>query len=427
MRRSTRLTGTALAAAALAAGSALAAPPASADPSPAAGPGKVPVEVFSPDGSIGRTAASPDQPTPKTRALAPATVTPIEVNGPSENRIDLVFLGDGYTAGEQDLAAEHIRRSWEVLAAREPFRSYRELFNVWEVGIVSPVSGVSGDPSADVVKNTPLGAGFWCEGLERLVCADVDTVKQYAALAPGADQIGVVVNSEMYGGAGYTDDEMVTFSGGNELGPEILPHELGHSLGDLADEYPYWSNPGDGSTWDEGEPVEANVSIKPAATMRAEKTKWWYWLGEPSPDGGITGTFEGAYYTENGIYRPSDNSMMRNLRREFNLPSREKMIQSFYAASGLIDAHTPNARPVARKSTLSVDTVGIEGLSVKWYIDGREHKPWRGRTSVKVIGQGNGGTVKVVVSDPTRWVRNAAYKSGDLTETVTWRVARAGH
>ncbi|GII62243.1 hypothetical protein Skr01_23280 [Sphaerisporangium krabiense] len=383
------------------------------------------MEVFAEDGTITRAEVTPPSPRPHARATGPAgAVTPVEVNGPSDHRIDLVFLGDGYTAGEQGSYAGQVKANWELLAAREPFKSYRKLFNVWRVDIVSPVSGVSGDPTADVVKNTPLGSAYWCDGLERLLCADVDAARSYAALAPDADQIALLANSAKYGGAGYTDEELVTFSGGHPLAGEILPHELGHSLGDLADEYPYYSRPGDGSEYTGPERPEANVSIRDAARMTAEQAKWFRWLGEPTPDGGAIGAFEGALYTEKGIYRPSDDSLMRTLRREFNLVGRERMIKSFYDVTGLIDARTPGAAPVPRKSTLSIRPVPVEGLDIRWYVDGHERRPWAGRTSVTVNGQGDGGEVTVVVTDRTPSVRDPAYRADALTESVTWKVSR---
>ncbi|MFF5206451.1 M64 family metallopeptidase [Streptosporangium sp. NPDC000396] len=407
----------------------LAAAPALADPAGPAGstdPSR-PVEVFSEDGTITR-AEAPASAAPRARTLAPAAakLTPIEVNGPSENRIDLVFVGDGYTEAELGRYGEQVAAKWALLSNREPFKSYRKLFNVWRVDIPSPVSGVSGDPSRDVVRNTPLGMTFWCEGLERLLCVNEERAKAYAALAPGVDQIAAIANSAKYGGAGYPDEEMATFSGGNERAGEVLPHELGHSLGDLADEYDYYAHPGDGSRYEGPELSEVNVSIRDAGRMRAERAKWWYWLGAPSPDGDTVGAYEGGYYTQYGVYRPTSNSLMKSLGREFNSVGREKMIQSFYAIARPIDSHTPDEHPVARKSTLSVTLAPISTLSVRWYRNGKEHLPWRGRTSVNVAGMGGGDTVTAVVSDTTADVRDPGYREEFLTQSVTWTV-RANH
>ncbi|GAA2409325.1 M64 family metallopeptidase [Nonomuraea africana] len=376
------------------------------------------VEIFDERGPAGH-AEVVDSPNLRARvAAAAATVTPVEINGPSSNRIDLVYLGDGYTSGELGAYADQVASSWAKLTSYEPFTSRRKMFNVWRVDITSPVSGVSGDPTSDVVKDTPLGTYFWCGDIERLLCLDVDAAKGYAALAPEADQIAVVANTTKYGGAGYTDDELVTFSGGNQLGTEILPHELGHSIGDLADEYG-----GDPTGYTGTEPAAVNVSVKTAVQMQAQQKKWYRWLGAATPDGGVIDTYEGAHYHDYGIYRPSQDSMMRSLKRPFNAVSREKMIQSFYATARPLDSYTSNASRVSRGSTLTITTLPISPLSITWYVNGTQNTAWNGLTSVTVpTNLPAAARISVTVSDPTADVRDPDYQSAYLSQTITWRV-----
>ncbi|MED7930708.1 M64 family metallopeptidase [Nonomuraea sp. LP-02] len=427
----------------------LAAAPAQAAPAQSS-PGERKVEIFGEDAPQGFTEVPAEIGTPgKNRAAAPsATVTPIEVNGPSDKRIDLVYLGDGYTEAEQDRYAAQVATSWNLLAAREPFKSYRKLFNVWQVNVVSAESGSDNDPAEGVVKDTALNSTYFCEGLARLICLDIPTAESYAALAPAFDQIAVVINSDTYGGAGYIEEDLVTFSGGHVSGPEILPHELGHSLGDLADEYPYWAYPGDGSVYPGEEPAEVNVSVHDAAQQTATRTKWWRWLGAETPDGGAIGTFEGANYYERGIYRPSDNSLMRTLRKPFNSVGQEEMTRKFYESTGLIDSVTPpSGAPVAAPARLTVTHVGIPTVSTRWYVNGHEITEWAGATSVDVLakkpkGHGEeapwcgrkdlrdkrGCTYTVTVTDSTAFVRDPAYREGALTSSITWRVSdKHGH
>ncbi|WP_405097131.1 M64 family metallopeptidase [Micromonospora sp. NBC_01412] len=398
------------------------------EPAYAASPtGGVPHEMFAPDGTISRVdVPSGAQPTARSAARASAasvTVTPVEVHGPSGNRLDIVFVGDGYTQPELGTYAAQASRTWELLANREPFRSYRTLFNVWRVDLVSPVSGVSGDPTADVSRDTPLAASYWCDGLQRLLCADIEQVKHYAGFAPDADQVAVLANSGMYGGAGYTEEEVATFAGGHPLAAEILPHELGHSIGDLADEYDYYAFPDDGSRYRGPEPAEANISKKNADQLLHPRKKWWYWLGADTPDGGVIDAYEGGYYTQFGIYRPSQNSLMKALRREFNVVSREKMIQSFYATTRPIDAAVPSGAAVARGGTLAIEVLAVP-LQIRWFVDGSEVPAWRGRTSVSLAdGPPGAGSVSVEVSDQTSWVRSTEYRAQYLTQRHSWRVS----
>ncbi|WP_344679244.1 M64 family metallopeptidase [Saccharopolyspora taberi] len=286
------------------------------------------MEVFSPDGAISR-ALVPVRPQPP---AAPqdvrADVVPIQQTGPSSERFDLVIVGDGYARADLGAYHEQAVRRWEELAAVEPFRSYRESFNVWQVNVVSAESGVDNDPTMGVRRDTALDMGFWCRGddpnTERLLCVNETKARQFAALAPEAEQVLALGNSAKYGGAG---GGIATSSGGNDRAGLIVVHELGHSVGGLADEYDY---PED--TYTGPEPSEPNVSIHTREEIEQGRLKWHEYLGKPSPDGGVVGAFEGAYYHRRGVYRPTEDSVMRTLGKEFNLPGRDAMIRAFEAA-----------------------------------------------------------------------------------------------
>jgi hypothetical protein len=281
-------------------------------------------EVFSPDGSIRKEAVRvADLPRTNASVDVAAEVVTIQQTGAPGSRYDLVFVGDGYTAAEQELFHSQVVARWAQLAAFEPFRTLKSSFNVWQVNVVSAESGSDNDPTLGVERDTALGGRFWCGGLDRLVCVDDIVAKQYAALAPGADQALVLVNSATYGGSGGS---VTVSSGGNALSGDIVVHELGHSIGGLADEYG-----GDAGTYPGGEPIEPNTSVADEATMRAQRLKWFSYLGKPTPDGGVIGTFEGAAYYDHGVYRPSEDSMMRSLGNEFNLIGIDQLTAAILA------------------------------------------------------------------------------------------------
>jgi hypothetical protein len=273
-------------------------------------------EVFSPDGTISRRHL-PKESTraPSARdlgAAAAATVTPIQETGPASQRFDMVIVGDGYTAAQQGLLRQHAEAKWAQIAATAPWNRYRNSVNVWLVNVISNESGVDNDPTPGINRDTALGMYFWCGGTERLLCLNEATAKAYAAQAPGVDAIVAVGNSTKYGGAGYPS--LSTVSGGNVHSAEVAIHELGHSVGGLADEY---FTPG--TTYTGAEPREPNV------TRSADGAKWASYLGRPTPDGGVIGAFRGGRYYENGIYRPSQDSLMRSLGKPFNSISLDVM------------------------------------------------------------------------------------------------------
>ncbi|GAA2313380.1 M64 family metallopeptidase [Nonomuraea roseoviolacea subsp. roseoviolacea] len=308
--------------------SALTVSPALAEPRPnSAGQPTEWVEVFAEDGTI-QQVKIPKRAQPRTSFAVPppANVTALQQTGPSAQRFDLVFVGDGYTSSELGLFHAHAAEKWAFLQTVEPFRTYKNSFNVWMVDVISPQSGVDNDPTQGISRNTALGMGFWCGGTERLLCVNENAARAYAANAPQADQILALGNSTKYGGAG---GGVATASGGNTSSGWIVAHELGHSMADLADEYdyPYGRYTG-------GEPYEQNVSVYPAETQRDYRLKWYQHLGQPTPDGGVIGTYEGARYYLYGIYRPSENSLMRSLGRPFNTIGLNAMIRAIRAKTG---------------------------------------------------------------------------------------------
>lgn len=69
--------------------------------------------------------------------------------GDQANRIDVVFMGDGYTADERDQFFDDIRRLTTEMFNGDTFRSYLPLFNIWAVYVESNISGIGYDGPAD--------------------------------------------------------------------------------------------------------------------------------------------------------------------------------------------------------------------------------------------------------------------------------------
>lgn len=398
------------------------------------------VEVFSPDGSIARVdlelpASAPLAPA-EAAALEASAVTPIQQAGRSSNRLDIVFLGDGYTADEQELFHEHARAKWLAIRDTEPFKEYAQYFNVWMVDVVSPESGVDNDPRPPTMRDTALDMGFYCQGTERALCVDEAKALAAAEAAPAADQIVVLANSTKYGGVGGT---VATSSGGSAAASLITVHELGHSLGGLADEYDYYYRAGvsEDSTQDVtiplpylvypepalGEPDGPNITAAGTAEeLLTGELKWWRWVGEESPDGGPVGAYEGAGYYRYGLYRPTQDSLMHTLGildggNEFNSPSSEQLVMQFYEKLDPIDAVTRTASAL-RVRPLEPAT---HPLDIRWSLDGVEQTALRGSTTFP-LDESVHGTVTVTVYDATAFVRDPEFQAKDLTQSRSWTV-----
>lgn len=341
------------------------------------------------------------------------------VNGPVANRVDLVFVGDGYLATQLALYQTHVAAGQNALFALEPFATYENFFNVHVVEVISNEAGVDNDPTQGILRDTALDMGFFCSGIERLLCVNTTKAYSYANNAPDVDQVFAVANSTKYGGAGYTTSELATYSGGNASSPQVAIHELGHSLGDLADEY---FSPG---TYIGPEPTEVNASKLTAAQMVTAGTKWTNWMyGSFPPFDGPVNTYLGAAYYSNGLYRPTNNSMMRSLGRPFNPPSAESLIIEIYRIVSPIDDATP-AGFVAPTETLFVTPLHPVGqvLDVEWFVDGA---PVVGTTTetldISTLGLGEGlHDISVTVTDNTAWVRNEAARSAYMSDSRAWQ------
>ncbi|MFG2296040.1 M64 family metallopeptidase [Streptomyces sp. NPDC048603] len=422
--------------------------PGTASPGPGPGP-LVEVEIPGPENGVTAGSGHASVPTagrsaPSGRRLsgealrADGGVTKMIDNGPSADRLDVVVIGDGYTADE--LAGFHAdaRAKWGELAAVQPYTTYQGLFNVWTVDAVSQESGVSGDPGRDVVRDTALGSYFWCGDIERLLCIDQAKVDAYAARVPDADLVLVLANSSKYGGAGYNEpsatlgyDGIATASARNAKSGQVAVHETGHSLGWLADEYFYPSVP-DYERYTGPEPAEPNVSGLDAGAMAARGEKWHRWLGEPSPDGGTVGAYEGGGYYVKGLYRPTDGSLMRVLDRPFNLPGVEAMIAGFYRHARPVTALTPTGDTLRGHRSAEISVPRLTGAdarqpSVRWYLDGRELRSLAGRERVWVAELGlplldfRTHRLSVRVEDRTASVRDPEIVR-TLGAQVEWKV-----
>ncbi len=344
-------------------------------------------------------------------------------NGDPANRIDLVCVGDGYLATELDLYAGHVDTAMTGMFAQEPYRTYVNLFNVHRVDVVSNDSGVDNDPVQGIYRNTAMDMAYWCNGVERLLCVNVTLANLQAAAAPDVDQVFAIANSTKYGGAGYTSSELATFSGGNFQAVDLALHEMGHSLGDLADEYDY----GGYAVYSGPEPVERNVSTLDADAMSLLGAKWAPWLGDPGLGfGELVDTYEGAYYSQYGIYRPTATSKMRALGQPFNLPSLEGLILQFYSIVDPIDAHTPTGSVLAGTEVMWVDPVDPvdHPLDIQWFLDG---DPIVGAVGdvldLGVLGLTTGPhDLQVTVTDNTELVRDETARASLMTQTVAWSI-----
>lgn len=412
----------------LAAGTSVGGWPAGPGHAPAEGPGDLRTETVHVCWPIDESGALTGTSVPM--GLSPAVLdhqSNRERANVNDNRLDLVFVGDGYTAGEIGQYTTDVNNVVASFFSFEPFVSYEPYFRVTQVDVVSAQSGVDNDPSNGIERATALDMGYWCNGIERLLC--VNTSKAYnAAFAAGVtdiDQMLALSNSSKYGGAGYSGSNLGTAAGQNSSAVQIAIHEIGHSLGNLADEYDY----GGSTVYTGGEPGAANSSVYTAAEQVAQERKWHQWVGQTGDarfDDPI-GTYEGSSYSEQGVYRPSNNSMMRNLFRQFNQPSAEALILNIYRSVTPIDDATPNASSLGAADSIWVTPMRPldHELDLEWSVDLVARPELDGQESftIESLGLPPGSySVSVTVTDRSEMVRNEAARATWMRQTRAWQV-----
>jgi hypothetical protein len=171
------------------------------------------------------------------QAPLPAPVKPIgiRVNGASKEKVDLLILGDGYTAGEMKQFEAAARRLADHLFNTSPFKERAKDFNVWALALPTQASGVS-RPSTGVHHASPLGTRYDIFGSERYVLTtDNRALRELAQNAP-YEFIEILVNNDTYGGGGIFG-QFSTAAANNDWANYLFVHEFGHHFAGLADEY----------------------------------------------------------------------------------------------------------------------------------------------------------------------------------------------
>ena len=184
-------------------------------------------------------------------------------NGDPREKLDLLMLGDGYTAGEMEKWHRDAQRMAALLLEVSPFRERKSDFNVWAIDSPADESGVA-RPSDGMYRRSPLRCSYDAFGSERYVLTfDNKRVREIAAAAP-YEFIEIVLNDSKYGGGGIYN-LYATAAADNAWSPYIFIHEFGHHIAGLADEY-YTSAVAYEGSGARPEPWEPNVTADPRAS-----------------------------------------------------------------------------------------------------------------------------------------------------------------
>ncbi len=202
-----------------------------------------------------------------TSAVPNPGLIPIQDHGDPTTKVDLLLLGDGYTAAECGKFVADAERLAEALFAVSPFTERRGDFNVWGLCPAAVESGIS-RPSTGIHRRSPAGATYDAFGSERYVLTfENRAFRDLAAWAP-YDVVEIVINGETYGGGGIFG-LYGTVAADNAFANYVFVHEFGHHFAGLADEY-YTSSVAYEIPEERTEPWEVNATV----LLDPENLKW---------------------------------------------------------------------------------------------------------------------------------------------------------
>lgn len=280
--------------------------------------------------------------------------------------IDVVFVGDAFADKDQDLFNKYVKLGKEAFFTEEPFRSTMNRFNIYRIGSVSK-NGIITQEGGDTKFSAQFGQGTYVGGDNNLVNSFVK------ASIPSVDLtktiIFVIINKAKYAGTChmFSNNQAVCYvplcRNENEYAQTLRHEGCGHGFGKLADEYFYDSMgriPDDEVSelkkWKGfAYGFHENVDL----TSDPNTILWSKFISDSRYSGKV-GVYEGGYTYPYGVYRPTDNSIMRYNTGGFNAPSREaiyKKIMKFsegdawtydYETFVAFDAPARSAKAVTR-------------------------------------------------------------------------------
>jgi hypothetical protein len=211
-----------------------------------------------------------DRSTPR----APAPLIPIQKMGDPATKVDLLLLGDGYTARETRKFVADARRLVAVLFATSPFKEHASDFNVWGLCPPAAQSGISRPSTSDYRDSLATYDAF---GSERYVLSfDNRELRKVAQFAP-YEFIEILANNRTYGGGGIFN-LYSTVAVDNAFANYVFVHEFGHHFAGLADEY-YTSSVAYAPSTERIEPWEPNAT----ALLDPANLKWKDLVGSDTP------------------------------------------------------------------------------------------------------------------------------------------------
>ena len=243
--------------------------------------------------------------------------------------IDVVFVGDAFADKDQNLFNKYVELGKEAFFTEEPFRSTMDRFNIYRIGSVSK-NGIIAQEGGDTKFSAEFGQGTNISGNDEAVFSFVQEHMPSVDLTKTI--IFVIINKAQYAGTCwmYSNNMAICYvplcRDENDYAQTLRHEGCGHGFGKLADEYFYDSMgriPDDKVTELKQWKVLSYGFYENVDLTSDPNTIAWARFISDSRYSGKVGVYEGGYTYPYGVYRPTDNSIMRYNTGGFNAPSRE--------------------------------------------------------------------------------------------------------
>lgn len=248
--------------------------------------------------------------------------------------INLILMGDAFSDRQIDNGtyAGVLQNAMNAFFSEEPYKSFKDYFNVYSVNVVSMTEGYEHSGQA-------LGTGH---GDAAYVYGNDAKVIEYTKKAISEDKLDdaviiVMMNEDAYAGTCYMYDPVdgdygrgtaIAYFPTNSITENfngLVLHEAGgHGFAKLADEYAYEYN---GTITQEA--IDANKVNEPYGwwknvdfTSDPTKVKWSTFISDSRYANENIGCYEGGLTYWSGVWRPTEESIMRYNTGRFNAPSR---------------------------------------------------------------------------------------------------------
>lgn len=273
------------------------------------------------------------------------------------NGVNLMFLGDGYNAKDvsDGKLLTNINEAVEHFFNIEPYKTYRDYFNVYTGIAVSPESGIGSVNTIIHNRFNTTAKGGVTLGGRNSDGSDYAAIFEYACKAPTISNdnlhetlVVMIPNTLDYGGTCYmyNDGSAIAYCPMSDYGYPVdfrgvVQHEAGgHGFAKLGDEYIYHNafiDACDCTCCGHVDELMGAFSMgwfqNLSLTGKMNAVPWSHLISHEKYHQ-IVDIFEGGYMHNRGVFRSEQNSCMNNNIPYFNTISREIIVKRIKAIAG---------------------------------------------------------------------------------------------